>query len=111
LASLRADPKFAPVADVLERRLAPKIGRDRAIVDALDRFAMSPREFGLQWRRYERSAWLREKAFARCPDRYLGRVEGSFWRLLSAGWPALSDDRLERIARHLRRRAKSAYQE
>jgi len=47
--------------------------------------------------KYERRAWLRDRASLTCPRRHSGRLEEALWRFLKAGGRALSVDRIREI--------------
>ncbi|MDA9465335.1 hypothetical protein [Bradyrhizobium sp. CCBAU 53415] len=77
--------------------------RDRLLIECRGRFYSrysdhaAAQDLCASWRRYEATAWIRERAADACPQRHVGTEREFFWRMLRACPRSLSADRVRRI--------------
>lgn len=103
---LTLEERRAAAAEMLRALTLPRssyAARDALIVEVWQRFYSARKdrdasnEIAIGLRRYETSAWHRDRSAQECPPRIAGTAHGVYWRMLQLVPKGLSAERIRKI--------------
>ncbi len=109
-AELSAEQRRAVAAVLRQAVMMPAstfAQRDALLVECRRRFFSdrtdhdAAHEIAALWRRYETSAWRRDRSSETCPPRLVGTPHGALWEILKVFPRSLSAERIRKIVGHV----------